>query len=156
VRRLTVSFCEFHAGSHRSLQNGRAAWQRCGVHFMRNVLAVAPRGNQEMIAAAIRTIFAEPDAEHFHDQLEVIATMLGKQLPKVEVMLRDATKHDGPGQGCTAQGARRHQAAGVDDRVRTAAQTIYQALNDAQLTAVIGADHQGPSPSLKYARCLPR
>ena len=31
------------------------------------------------------------------------------------------------------------QAAGVDDRVRTAAQTIYQALIDAELTAVIGA-----------------
>jgi Transposase, Mutator family len=34
------------------------------------------------------------------------------------------------------------QAAGVEDRVRTAAQTIYQALIDAELTAVIGA---GPS-----------
>lgn len=31
------------------------------------------------------------------------------------------------------------QAAGVEDRVRTAAQTIYQALLDAELTAVIGA-----------------
>ena len=31
------------------------------------------------------------------------------------------------------------QAGGVEDRVRTAAQTIYQALIDAELTAVIGA-----------------
>jgi putative transposase len=30
------------------------------------------------------------------------------------------------------------QAAGVEDRVRTAAQTIYQALIDAELTAVVG------------------
>jgi putative transposase len=30
------------------------------------------------------------------------------------------------------------QAGGVEDRVRTAAQTIYQALIDAELTAVIG------------------
>ena len=69
-----------------------AAWQRCRVHFMRNVLAVVPKGNQEMVAAAIRTIFAQPDAEHVHEQFEVIATMLGRQLPKVEQMLRDA--HD--------------------------------------------------------------
>ena len=69
-----------------------AAWQRCRVHFMRNVLAIVPKGNQEMVAAAIRTIFAQPDAEHVHEQFEVIATMLGKQLPKVEQMLRDA--HD--------------------------------------------------------------
>ena len=31
------------------------------------------------------------------------------------------------------------QAGGVDDRVRTAAQTIYQALIEAELTSVIGA-----------------
>ena len=67
-----------------------AAWQRCRVHFMRNVLAVVPKGNQEMVAAAIRTIFAQPDAEHVHEQFEVIAAMLGKQLPKVEQMLRGA------------------------------------------------------------------
>ena len=66
------------------------AWQRCRVHFMRNVLAVVPKGNAEMVAAAIRTIFAQPDAEHVEEQFDVIAGMLGRQLPKVEVMLRDA------------------------------------------------------------------
>src|SRR5215203_4751553 len=41
-----------------------AAWQRCRVHFMRNVLARVPKGNAEMVAAALRTIFAQPDAQH--------------------------------------------------------------------------------------------
>ena len=67
-----------------------AAWQRCRVHFLRNVLAQVPKGSAEMVAAAIRTIFAQPDAEHVRDQLDVIATMLGRQFPKVEAMLRDA------------------------------------------------------------------
>src|SRR5437764_14512867 len=67
-----------------------AAWQRCRVHFMRNVLARVPKGNAEMVAAAIRTIFAQPDAEHVHSQLDVIAGMLGRQFPQVEAMLRDA------------------------------------------------------------------
>lgn len=67
-----------------------AAWQRCRVHFLRNVLAQVPKGNAEMVAAAIRTIFAQPDAEHVSEQFDVIATMLGRQLPKVEQMLRDA------------------------------------------------------------------
>jgi hypothetical protein len=35
-------------------------------------------------------VFAQPNAEHVHEQFEVIATVLGKQLPKVEQMLRDA------------------------------------------------------------------
>ncbi len=45
-----------------------------------------------MVAAAIRTIFAQPDAEHVRDQLDVIATMLGRQFPKVEAMLREAAE----------------------------------------------------------------
>lgn len=47
-----------------------ASWQRCRVHFLRNVLAQVPKGSQEMVAAAIRTIFAQPDAEHVHEQFE--------------------------------------------------------------------------------------
>ena len=41
------------------------------------------------------------------------------------------------------------QAGGVEDRVRTAAQTIYQALIDAELTAVVGA---GPWERAQSAR----
>src|SRR6187399_1947006 len=69
-----------------------ASWQRCRVHFLRNVLAQVPKGSAEMVAAAIRTIFAQPDVEHVRIQLDVIATMLGKQFPKVEEMLREAAE----------------------------------------------------------------
>jgi putative transposase len=65
-----------------------AAWQRCRAHFLRTVLAQVPKGSQEMVAAPVRTIFAQPDAEHVREQLDVIATMLGRQFPKVEHMLR--------------------------------------------------------------------
>ena len=67
-----------------------AAWQRCRVHFLRNVLAQVPKGHAEMVAAAIRTVFAQPDPEHVRSQLDVIAGMLGRQFPKVEAMLREA------------------------------------------------------------------
>ncbi len=43
-----------------------------------------------MVAAAIRTIFAQPGPAHVRDQPGTIATMLGRQFPKVEAMLRDA------------------------------------------------------------------
>src|SRR4051812_29837553 len=69
-----------------------SAWQRCRVHFMRNVLAQVPKGSAEMVAAAIRTIFAQPDAAHVREQLGVIAGMLGRQSVKVETMLRDAAE----------------------------------------------------------------
>ena len=67
-----------------------AAWQRCRVHFLRNVLAQVPRGSAEMVAATIRTIFAQPSAAQVRDQLGVIAAMLGRQFPRVESMLLDA------------------------------------------------------------------
>jgi len=35
-----------------------AAWQRCRVHFMRNVLSRVPKASSEMVAAAVRTVFA--------------------------------------------------------------------------------------------------
>jgi hypothetical protein len=34
-------------------------------------------GNSEMVAVALRTIFAQPDAAHVHSELDVIAGMLG-------------------------------------------------------------------------------
>ena len=82
--------------AHEGLKSAIAAvllgssWQRCRVHFLRNVLAQVPKGNADMVAAAIRTIFAQPDPEHVHEQFEVIAAMLGRQAPKVEAMMRDA------------------------------------------------------------------
>jgi putative transposase len=57
---------------------------------MRNVLARVPKGNAEMVAAATRTIFAQPDAEHVHARFDMIAGMLGRQFPAVEAMLREA------------------------------------------------------------------
>jgi putative transposase len=69
-----------------------SAWQRCRVHFMRNVLAKVPRGSAEMVAAAIRTIFAQPDATHVRAQLEEITAMLATQFPDVATMISDAAE----------------------------------------------------------------
>lgn len=52
-----------------------AAWQRCRVHFMRNVLARVPKASVEMVAAAIRTIFAQPNADHVRSQLVEVTSM---------------------------------------------------------------------------------
>jgi putative transposase len=67
-----------------------AAWQRCRVHFMRNVLARLPRASADMVAAAIRTIFAQPDAGAVHAQFERIVDTLQAQFPDVAAMLVEA------------------------------------------------------------------
>ncbi len=67
-----------------------AAWQRCRVHFLRNVLTRIPKGSAEMVLAAIRTIFAQPDAAAVRDQLDEIAGKLEARFPKVAVTLAEA------------------------------------------------------------------
>ncbi len=67
-----------------------ASWQRCRVHFMRNALTRVPRGAQEMVAAAIRTIFAQPDMENAHTQLGKVADSLRPRFPTVSRLLEDA------------------------------------------------------------------
>jgi putative transposase len=61
-----------------------------GWHFMRNVLAKVPRASAEMVAAAIRTIFAQPDARHVGSQLDEITHMLSANFADVAAMLADA------------------------------------------------------------------
>ena len=69
-----------------------AGWQRCRVHFMRNVLARVPKASAQMVAAAVRTIFAQPDAVHVRSQLAEVTRMLGPQFPDVAAMLEGAAE----------------------------------------------------------------
>jgi putative transposase len=91
---VQLVIADAHLGLRQAVQAtmAGAAVQRCRVHFLRNVLAQVPKGSAEMVAAAIRTIFAQPDATHVHEQLDVIAGMLGRQFPKLERMLRDSAE----------------------------------------------------------------
>lgn len=69
-----------------------SAWQRCRVHFMRNVLSRVPKASAEMVAAAVRTIFAQPDAEHVRSQLGEVVRMLEDRFPDIAAMLEDAAE----------------------------------------------------------------
>jgi transposase-like protein len=69
-----------------------SSWQRCRVHFLRNVLAKVPKGSADMVAAAIRTVFAQPDQTHVHSQLSEVVRMLSPQFPDVARMLTDASQ----------------------------------------------------------------
>jgi len=67
-----------------------SAWQRCRVHFVRDVFGVIEKGSGEMVAATIRTVFAQTTGEAVRTQLNVVADMLGRQFPQVKRMLLDA------------------------------------------------------------------
>jgi transposase-like protein len=70
-----------------------ASWQRCRVHFMRNVLAHVPKGDKKLVAAHIRTIFAQPGREAASQQLDKVVEELAPSWPKAAELLGQA-EHD--------------------------------------------------------------
>jgi transposase-like protein len=88
--RLVVS--DHHLGLKKAVEAVMvgSAWQRCRVHFMRNVLSRVSRTNTHMVIAAIQTIFAQPDATSVRAQFDRITDTLEGQFPEVATMLADA------------------------------------------------------------------
>ena len=60
--------------AHEGLKQATAAvlhgagWQRCRVHVVRTALALVPKTAAQRVAATIRTVFAQPDADSTRDQ----------------------------------------------------------------------------------------
>jgi putative transposase len=67
-----------------------ASWQRCRVHFMRNVLAHAGRQGRRVVSAFIATAFAQDDAEAARTQWRRVADQLRPKLPKLAGFMDEA------------------------------------------------------------------
>ena len=67
-------------------------WQRCRVHFMRNLLATVPHGAREAIAAIVRTVFAQPDHASALVQLRKVADGIRGRFPRAATLLEEAAE----------------------------------------------------------------
>jgi transposase-like protein len=67
-----------------------ATWQRCRVHFMRNVMAHAGKSGRRVVSAFIGTAFAQDDAASAKAQWRSIADQLRPKLPKLAGFLDEA------------------------------------------------------------------
>jgi len=67
-----------------------ATWQRCRVHFLRNALAYANKGQRQMVFALINTIFAQESAELAHKQWRIVTDQLREKFPKLATMMEAA------------------------------------------------------------------
>jgi transposase-like protein len=67
-----------------------ASWQRCRVHFMRNVLAHAGKQGRRVVSAFIATAFAQNDAEAARTQWRHVADQLRPRVPKLAAMMDEA------------------------------------------------------------------
>ena len=88
--RLVIS--DAHAGlkaAIRKIMLG-ASWQRCRVHYIRNLLAVVPRASQDLVASAFRSIFALSDPDEVNKRWDEVVDTLDERFPKAAVSMRDA------------------------------------------------------------------
>ena len=67
-----------------------ATWQRCRVHFMRNVMAHAGKSGRRVVSAFIATAFAQDDAAAARQQWRRVADQLRPKLPKLAAFLDEA------------------------------------------------------------------
>jgi putative transposase len=65
-------------------------WQRCVVHFYRNVFTVVPKGKVREVAAMLKAIHAQEDLEAARDKAQAVAKKLeGMKLGKAAKLVRD-------------------------------------------------------------------
>jgi transposase-like protein len=90
--RLIIS--DAHVGLKQAISTVMTGttWQRCRVHFMRNLLATVPQGAREAIAAIVRTIFAQPDHASAMAQLRKVADGLRGRFPQAAALLEEAAE----------------------------------------------------------------
>jgi putative transposase len=78
-----------HTGLQQAIPKVLAgsAWQRCRVHFTRNILAHIPQRDKAMVAAAIRTIFAQPNGETARGQTTEVVKVMEPRWPQAAAVL---------------------------------------------------------------------
>jgi putative transposase len=92
LRGVQLVISDAHAGLKRAIAEVfvGAAWQRCRVHFMRNLLARVPKKAPAMVAAAGRPIFQQADRTAAQRQLREGCTALETQFPHAVALLEEA------------------------------------------------------------------
>jgi transposase-like protein len=92
VRGVKLVISDAHPGLKQAVKEVflGTAWQRCRVHFMRNLLVRVPTSAQAMVAATVRTIFDQADRAAAETQLLQVIEALQARFPDVVQLLMEA------------------------------------------------------------------
>lgn len=88
--RLVIS--DAHTGLKASITKcfTGASWQRCRVHYARNLLACVPKTHAEFVAAAFRSIVALGTAAEVEARWDDVTDTLAERFPKAAESMRAA------------------------------------------------------------------
>ena len=67
-----------------------STWQRCRVHWMRNAQAYVPKGQQNMVSAALRQAFTQLDHPNATQTMRHVADQLRDKWPKLGAFIDDS------------------------------------------------------------------
>lgn len=93
VARGLSGVCLVVSDAHHGLRNAidaalpGASWQRCRVHFMRNLLTRVPKSQQDLVATLVRTIFSQPLREDVETAHARVVAQLTEKFPDAAAML---------------------------------------------------------------------
>jgi transposase-like protein len=91
LRGVKLVISDAHEGIKASVSKVMSCtWQRCRVHFMRNLMAHAGKSGRSMVGAFIGTAFAQDSAEAARAQWRKVADQLRPKLPKLAGFLDEA------------------------------------------------------------------
>lgn len=92
VERVQLVISDAHEGLKQAVEQvfAGAAWQRCRVHFMRNLLAHIPKRDKKAVAAAVRLIFEQPTRASAGALLRRLAAKLEPTYPDAARLLLEA------------------------------------------------------------------
>jgi len=88
--KLVIS--DAHSGLTKAIrrQLQGSVWQRCRVHFARNLLQCVPKAHQGMVTAALRSVFAQETAEEIESRWDDLAASLAERFPKAAALMHEA------------------------------------------------------------------
>ena len=92
LKRVQLVISDAHEGLKKALSQvfAGASWQRCRVHFMRNLLARIPHRDKKAVAAATRLIFDQPSRQSAEIQLQLLVGKLDPIYPNAATLLLEA------------------------------------------------------------------
>src|SRR5215212_1671933 len=94
LRGVKLVVSDAHEGLKAAIRRVMGAtWQRCRVHWMRSALAHVPKGQQSVVAAALRQAFLQPDQDGARQVWRQVADQLRPRWPKLSALM-DESEHD--------------------------------------------------------------
>ena len=92
VKRVKLVISDAHEGLISALSKvfSGASWQRCRVHFMRNLLARIPHQDKAAVAEAVRLVFDQLSRQSAEFQLHQLVEKLDKTYPDAAALLANA------------------------------------------------------------------